>query len=330
MAWSLIGNIKGPTGATGARGSSWTTSSSNPAAPGELVGDQHLNSTTGDVFEWNGASWAAKGSIQGPTGATGAPGSPGVKWFTGTGTPTDPGSNSGDLYLDGDLGDVYEWSGTSWSPVGNLAGPVGPQGIQGVQGPKGDTGNAGADGADGDSAYAVAVSNGFIGTEAQWLASLVGEQGPKGDTGPAGPPGDPNLLADIAFTGSASDLTAGTVPDARMPARLGNGVVVPTILTTVVLDATLAGGFYQVASAASPTGVIGGLLVSGSGVGSATQLFTDSVTHRTYTRRFNNSTAEWSAWERIAFLDIANWITEDDEQVTTEDDTDLAVVVGVK
>lgn len=330
MAWSLIGNIKGPTGATGARGSSWTTSSSNPAAPGELVGDQHLNSTTGDVFEWNGTSWAAKGSIQGPTGATGAPGSPGVKWFTGTGTPTDPGSNSGDLYLDGDLGDVYEWSGTSWSPVGNLAGPVGPQGDQGIQGPigpkgdKGDTGAAGADGADGLSAYEVAVDNGFIGDEAAWLASLVG------DPGPAGPPGDPNLLADIAFTGSASDLTAGTVPDARMPARLGNGTFTPTILTTGILDTTITGGFYQVASAASPTGVIGGLLVSGSGVGSATQFFTDSVTHRTYTRRFNNSTAEWSAWERIAFLDIANWITEDDEQVTTEDDTDLAFVVGVK
>lgn len=327
MAWSLIGNIKGPPGPAGARGSNWTTSSTAPAAPGELVGDQHLNSTTGDVFEWNGASWAAKGSIQGPTGATGAPGSPGVKWFTGTGTPTDPGSNSGDLYLDGNLGDVFEWNGTSWSPVGNLAGPVGPQGIQG---PKGDTGNAGADGADGDSAYAVAVSNGFVGTEAQWLASLVGAQGPKGDTGPAGPPGDPNLLADIAFTGSASDLTAGTVPDARMPARLGNGTVTPTILTTGILDTTITGGFYQVASAASPTGTDGGLLVSGSGVGSATQLFTDSVTHRTYARILNYSTSTWSAWERIAFLDIANWITEDDEQVTTEDDTDLAVVVGVK
>jgi len=42
------------------------------------------------------------------------------------------------------------------------------------------------------SAYAVAVENGFTGTESQWLASLIGPQGPqgiKGDTGPAGPEG---------------------------------------------------------------------------------------------------------------------------------------------
>jgi hypothetical protein len=45
----------------------------------------------------------------------------------------------------------------------------------------------------GDSAYEVAVENGFVGTVAQWLASLVGPQGVKGDTGatgPAGPKGD--------------------------------------------------------------------------------------------------------------------------------------------
>jgi hypothetical protein len=38
----------------------------------------------------------------------------------------------------------------------------------------------------GDSAYEVAVENGFTGTVAQWLASLVGPQGVKGDTGPVG------------------------------------------------------------------------------------------------------------------------------------------------
>jgi hypothetical protein len=45
------------------------------------------------------------------------------------------------------------------------------------KGPKGDPGL---------SAYQVAVKNGFVGTEAQWLASL---KGPKGDVGPMGPPG---------------------------------------------------------------------------------------------------------------------------------------------
>ncbi|WP_432194711.1 hypothetical protein [Streptomyces sp. bgisy027] len=42
----------------------------------------------------------------------------------------------------------------------------------------------------GDSAYAVAVKNGYQGTVEQWLASLVGPQGAKGDTGATGPQGE--------------------------------------------------------------------------------------------------------------------------------------------
>jgi hypothetical protein len=38
----------------------------------------------------------------------------------------------------------------------------------------------------GKSAYAIAVDNGFVGTESQWLASLVGADGANGATGPAG------------------------------------------------------------------------------------------------------------------------------------------------
>lgn len=41
-------------------------------------------------------------------------------------------------------------------------------------------------GADGLSAYQVAVNNGFVGTEAQWLASLVGAQGIQGIQGVPG------------------------------------------------------------------------------------------------------------------------------------------------
>jgi hypothetical protein len=44
----------------------------------------------------------------------------------------------------------------------------------------------------GDSAYDVAVNNGFKGTEQEWLDSLIGPpgpQGPKGDTGATGPAG---------------------------------------------------------------------------------------------------------------------------------------------
>ena len=51
-----------------------------------------------------------------------------------------------------------------------------------------DTGGGGG-GADGDSAYQVAVNNGFNGTEAQWLASLIGAQGPAGNDGQDGAQG---------------------------------------------------------------------------------------------------------------------------------------------
>lgn len=36
------------------------------------------------------------------------------------------------------------------------------------------TGRAGRDGSDGRSAYEIALANGFVGTEAEWLASLNG------------------------------------------------------------------------------------------------------------------------------------------------------------
>lgn len=52
---------------------------------------------------------------------------------------------------------------------------------------RGPAGPPGAQGAAGTSAYQTAVQNGFVGTEAEWLASL---QGPKGDRGDVGPQGD--------------------------------------------------------------------------------------------------------------------------------------------
>lgn len=69
---------------------------------------------------------------------------------------------------------------TRKSPTEALRGLVGPQGPAGI------------DGSDGPSAYQIAVSGGFVGTEAQWIASLEGPQGPQGiqgATGPTGPAG---------------------------------------------------------------------------------------------------------------------------------------------
>lgn len=58
------------------------------------------------------------------------------------------------------------------------------------RGPKGDKGDKGEDGADGEpgkSAYQVAVENGYVGSETEWLNSL--KMGPKGDKGDKGDPG---------------------------------------------------------------------------------------------------------------------------------------------
>lgn len=54
-------------------------------------------------------------------------------------------------------------------------GPIGPG--SSVPGPKGDEGDPGPEG---DSAYQLAVLNGFIGTQQDWLDSLVGPPGAAG------------------------------------------------------------------------------------------------------------------------------------------------------
>lgn len=64
--------------------------------------------------------------------------------------------------------------GVDYVPV---PGPPGSPGVPGAPG------TPGTDGENGDSAYQVAVDNGFIGTEEEWLTSLVGPAGPSGVDG---------------------------------------------------------------------------------------------------------------------------------------------------
>jgi hypothetical protein len=71
------------------------------------------------------------------------------------------------------------------------------------------------DSSDGLSAYEIAVNNGFVGTEQQWLDSLVGEQGPQGIQGIQGIPGEPGQDASpldwIEF--EFRDVTPGTAQE---------------------------------------------------------------------------------------------------------------------
>lgn len=65
-------------------------------------------------------------------------------------------------------------------------------GTNAIQGPAGPTGATGPTGPDGLNAYQVALLNGFVGTEQEWLESLQGATGP---TGPAGPTGEAGTSA---------------------------------------------------------------------------------------------------------------------------------------
>ena len=85
--------------------------------------------------------------------------------------------------------------GTEQQWLDSLVGADGPQGIQGetgapgMDGLNGDNGINGEDGTDGASAYEIALNNGFVGTEQDWLASLQGSDGQDGQDGDAGAPG---------------------------------------------------------------------------------------------------------------------------------------------
>lgn len=161
----------------------------------------------------------------GPAGAPGQPGLPGEKGEKGdtgatgqTGPKGDPGDfgpqgERGLIGLTGPKGDTGDRGETG--PAGadsTVQGPKGDKGDPGipgadstVAGPKGDKGDIGNTGPAGSSAYQVAVTNGFAGTEAQWLLSLKGEKGDKGDTGAAGASlssATASLAADVQVTGN--------------------------------------------------------------------------------------------------------------------------------
>lgn len=77
--------------------------------------------------------------------------------------------------------------------------------IELTPGPQGEPGEKGETGAAGKSAYELAVDQGYVGTEEEWLSSLQGPQGVQGDVGPEGPAGldgtfDPEAVFEILNT----------------------------------------------------------------------------------------------------------------------------------
>lgn len=87
------------------------------------------------------------------------------------------------------VGDAVAYNGSSYvmhtdAPAGTLPTTSANWGLLAAKGTQGDPGNDGADstvpGPAGDSAYDIAVANGFVGDEAAWLASLQGTDGDSG------------------------------------------------------------------------------------------------------------------------------------------------------
>lgn len=70
-------------------------------------------------------------------------------------------------------------------------GVDGAPGQDGIDGQNGADGQDGVNGIDGKSAYEIAVANGFIGTESEWLESLKGSDGKDGVDGKDGANGLP-------------------------------------------------------------------------------------------------------------------------------------------
>lgn len=81
--------------------------------------------------------------------------------------------------------------------------------------------------ADGESAYQIAVNNGFVGTEQQWLASLKGDKGDPGD------PGTPGINGTNGTNG-ADGTPAGV-------ANTGHTATIDSVGDTASVDVTASG-----------------------------------------------------------------------------------------
>lgn len=139
-------------------------SSVNPVlAAGEIGVELGATSSDPQMFKigngttaWNSLAYAGGG------------GGGGSVWRSGAGAPSNSLGDDGDFYLNTTNGDVYYKSSGTYSVVANIKGPPGDPG---------DPGPAGA------SAYEVAVAEGFVGTEEEWLDSLVSTvPGPPGSS----------------------------------------------------------------------------------------------------------------------------------------------------
>lgn len=187
--------VQGPQGEQGLQGEQGIQ---GPQGPQGLQGDQGEQGiqgepgAKGDKGDQGEPGLVGPQGEQGPQGQQGEPGAAGqafqiAKIYTSLvelqSDTTPSGIVSGQFALintgnveDEDNAKLYVWNGSSYDYITDLSGTqgmVGPTGPAGAQGAQGTQGIQGEQGLVGKSAYQSAVDNGFVGTEAEWLASLV-------------------------------------------------------------------------------------------------------------------------------------------------------------
>ena len=214
----VTGNIRGATGAQGAKGDTGAAGAKGDTGARGPQGEAGATGAVGPA--------GAKGDT-GARGAAGPKGDTGAKGDTGNGIAktTQVGYN---LVLDYTDGTQFETTSL--------------RGATGAQGPKGDTGAAGSDGARGPKGdTGAAGATGPAGAKGD-----TGSQGPKGDTGAAGATGPAGAKGDTGARGAA-----GAKGDT------GNGIAKTSQDGyTLVLDYT-DGTRFQTTSLRGATGATG-------------------------------------------------------------------------
>ena len=104
----------------------------------------------------------------------------------------------------GFVGTQTEWLESLIGKDGAM-GPQGEQGPPGADGQPGRDGMNGFDGINGKSAFEIAVENGFVGTEAEWLESLKGKDGVDGKDGEQGSPGKDGVTPNMSEYSTKDD-----------------------------------------------------------------------------------------------------------------------------
>jgi hypothetical protein len=232
--------VPGPAGETGARGATGPQGVAGPQGPTGLTGPQGVTGPAGAKGDTGATGPAgAASTVAGPAGAKGDTGPQGVAGPQGP-VSTVPGPTG----ATGPKGDTGSAGAKGDTGATGPAGAKGDTGATGTAGAKGDPGSIGPNGANGISAYQVALNNGFVGTEAQWLASLkgsTGTSGPKGDTGaastvpgPTGPAGANGISAyQVALNNGFVGTEVQWLASLKGPAGTGGtgGGTDPTLIT---------------------------------------------------------------------------------------------------